>query len=106
VQANRHHVDCDCLFVPAAQPNVPASVEFCGKQISAARYMALLTFGAPKSEGMVVRHLCGNGHLSCVNPAHLAWGTPGDNTSDAVKHRALGDDATEHDKFNAVTPSR
>lgn len=105
VEANRHVKTAECVFVPGSAEGKPAAINRFGRNISAARYMALLTFGTPKSEGMVVRHLCGNGHLSCVNPAHLAWGSPGDNQSDANKHRALGDDATEHDKVNAVTPN-
>ncbi|NKX40333.1 hypothetical protein HGG71_02495, partial [Rhodobacteraceae bacterium R_SAG2] len=95
----------DCLFVPAAQKNVPSRLDFCGNSITAARYMCLLANGTPPTDGMVVRHLCGNGHLSCVNPAHLAWGTQGQNIADATKHRAIGDDATEHDRLNAVTPN-
>lgn len=91
----------ECIFVPAAQRGVPAAVEFCGKNISAARYACLIALGAPKSEGLVVRHHCGNGHLSCVNPDHLSWGTQGDNIADANRHRAAGDCA--QDKINAIT---
>lgn len=90
IEASRNHVGKDCLFVPGAHPGFPAKVVHCGRGIPAARYMCLLTHGTPKSEGMFARHLCGNGHLSCVNPAHVAWGTPGDNQSDANKHRAVG----------------
>lgn len=105
VERNREHTGNDCLFVPGADGCRPAQVKFCGRGISAARYMALLTYGTPKSEGMHVRHLCGNGHLSFVNPVHLAWGSPGDNQSDANKHRAIGPDATTQDKINAVCPN-
>lgn len=38
---------------------------------------------APDQEG---RHLCGNGHLGCLNPAHLAWGTHQENVDDMVGH--------------------
>lgn len=105
VESSRNIKTAECVLVPGCREGVPAAITRFGRNVSAARYMALLTYGTPKSEGMVVRHLCGNGHLSCVNPAHLAWGSPGDNQSDANKHRALGDDATEHDKVNAVTPN-
>lgn len=100
VEAHRGTKDKDCIFVPGAQKNVPASVEFLGKEISAARYMLLLSAGAPKSEGMLVRHLCGCGHLSCVNPNHLVWGTPGDNVADANKHQKAG--ANVQDRINAI----
>ena len=101
VEEHRAHMGADCLFVPGAMVGQPASVKFCGKNIAAARYMCLLTHGAPKVEGAVVRHKCGNGHLSCVNPAHVIWGMPGDNIGDANIHRAM-DGATVEDKCRAV----
>ncbi|GAB5431277.1 MAG: hypothetical protein EpisKO_06470 [Epibacterium sp.] len=105
VEANRYHQGAECVFVPGAQEGVPAAVSHCGRDLSAARYMCLLKKGTPPTDGMVVRHLCGNGHLSCINPAHLAWGTPGQNIADATRHRSIGEDATAHDKINAVTPN-
>lgn len=87
VEENRTFCGSGCLFVPGSQVDVPAKIEWLGSMISAARYMALLTYGAPKSEKMVVRHTCGNGHLSCVNPDHLCWGSQGENIADANKHR-------------------
>ena len=91
----------ECIFVPGAQPGVPAKLSWLGKTINAARYMCLLTHGAPKYEGAVARHTCGNGHLSCVNPGHIKWGDLGDNMSDAVHHRAAGKDVS--DRINATT---
>jgi hypothetical protein len=32
------------------------------------------------------RHLCGNGHLGCLNPSHLAWGTRPENEADKLLH--------------------
>lgn len=31
-------------------------------------------------------HSCGNGHLGCVNPSHLYWGTRKENVADAIAH--------------------
>lgn len=31
-------------------------------------------------------HKCGNGHLGCVNPRHLYWGTRSDNVRDSIAH--------------------
>jgi hypothetical protein len=101
VERHRDVKVAECVFVPHAVENRPASVKFCGRDISAARYMCLLTHGTPKSEGMYARHKCGNGHLSCVNPAHIVWGTPGDNMGDANIHRAM-EGATVEDKCAAV----
>lgn len=101
VDAHRHHSDEQCVCVPAAIEGVPARVKFLGKTIPASRYMCILTHGAPKYEGAVARHLCGNGHLSCVNPKHIVWGDGGDNQSDANRHRAVGDNT--QDRINSVT---
>lgn len=101
VEANRTKSAPDCVFVPYAQEGAPAQLEFCDKLISAARYMVLLTLGTPKYEGAVVRHLCGNGHLSCVNPAHLVWGDVSDNVSDQMRHKAAGGNI--QDRIHSVT---
>lgn len=95
VEANKSHKGCDCLYVPAAQKNVEAKITRFEKQMTAARYMLLLTQGTPPTDGLVCRHRCGNGHLSCVNPAHLCWGTPGDNVADANRHRKAGDNVQD-----------
>lgn len=99
VEANRHAKAAECIFVPKAVKGRPATVTFCGKAIAAARYMALLTFGAPRQTGAVVRHLCGNGHLSCINPKHLEWGSEANNIADAAKHRGC---ETVQDKIHAT----
>ena len=99
VEAHRGDDRHECIFVPYARKDSPAKVTFCGKTISAARYMALLTFGAPRQAGTVVRHLCGNGHLSCINPKHLEWGSEANNKADAAKHRGC---ETVQDKIHAA----
>lgn len=38
--------------------------------------------GEKPIEAQLVRHLCHKGHLGCVNPEHLAWGTYSENTFD------------------------
>ena len=37
-------------------------------------------------DGKIVRHLCGNGHLACWNPNHLAVGSVHDNAMDMCRH--------------------
>lgn len=99
VEEHRHYSGAECVFVPYAIKGRPATVDFHGRNISAARYMALLTLGTPKELKHVVRHACGNGHLSCVNPAHLLWGTQAENRSDAAKHRHA---KSEQEKINVL----
>lgn len=36
-----------------------------------------------------VAHSCGNGHIGCVNPAHIRWATRRENTLDKVGHGSL-----------------
>jgi hypothetical protein len=93
----------DCIFVPGAINGRPKTVRFLGRTISAARYMALLTLGAPRHDDAVVRHLCGNGHLSCVNPDHLEWGSAADNIGDMSKHRGRN---TAQERIFAISEKR
>lgn len=51
-----------------------------------ARAMCKLVYGNNEYEKPVVRHLCGNGHLLCVNPKHLKWGSNSENQLDRIKH--------------------
>jgi hypothetical protein len=48
--------------------------------------------GFPRPAGMGALHSCDNPW--CINPAHLRWGTQGDNASDAIErgrlHRPIG----------------
>lgn len=50
------------------------------------------TYGPPPSDKHEAAHLCGNGHLGCVNPRHLAWKTSKENKADQLIHgtRMLG----------------
>lgn len=42
--------------------------------------------GPPPTPGHGSAHTCGNGHLGCVNPKHLAWKTQAENLMDCAKH--------------------
>lgn len=99
VERMRNAKSAECIFVPNTIKGRPAKIVYCDRPMTAARYMALLTFGTPRHNDAVVRHLCGNGHLSCVNPAHLEWGSDADNRTDAGKHRGC---ETAQDKIHAA----
>lgn len=76
-----------CLLFPNAHSGERAQVNFNGAYMDAARAMCILAHGAAPETGMIARHLCGNGHMSCVNPAHLVWGDQEQNVRDYELHR-------------------
>lgn len=79
------HKGNDCLFWPYAKNNAGyGHLTFLGKPILAHR-MVLASWRTCPAPKMVAAHLCGNGHLSCINPQHLAWATQREN----AMHRAF-----------------
>lgn len=61
-------------------------VNISGQTMGAHVYIAKKYIGERPSKKHEVCHTCGNGHLGCVNPKHLYWGTRYDNVRDAMKH--------------------
>jgi hypothetical protein len=53
--------------------------------------------GPPPVPEYYARHICGNGHLGCVNPGHLEWGSAQDNQDDELKlgRRKYGEETTK-----------
>jgi len=67
------------------------------------------------SAGLVLRHICGNGDLPCVNPAHLRVGTQHDNNretaamgrrTDQQLDRALAELAQRNEEMDAIRRER
>jgi hypothetical protein len=85
VNALRSATD-DCVFMPFANFRTASRVYFNGGSDFAARVMCRKAHGEPSHPDFVARHLCGNGHMSCVNPRHLAWGTQEQNALDKEIH--------------------
>lgn len=84
------HVDYDkddCLIWPYARRfmGYGAIIMGDGRFTSPHREMCIIHNGPPPPE-MVARHMCGNGHLGCVTPKHLRWGTTQENADDMVEH--------------------
>lgn len=81
------HVDEDCLFWPFARNGHGyGQISHEGKTGPVHRYVCRLVNGEPPSPRHLAAHNCGNGHLGCVNPKHLRWATPKQNTADMVVH--------------------
>lgn len=47
-------------------------------------HLVLLSFGKPRPEGYVMRHLNGDGEFNFIH--NLTWGTQADNIADAMRH--------------------
>lgn len=87
----KDHVKADfdeCLYFPFTRPHRHATIRLNGKTLSASRYMCMMAHGKPPTPQHMARHICGQGHLACVNPNHLRWGTAADNSRDMHLHTA------------------
>jgi hypothetical protein len=60
-----------------------------GTTIGAHVHVATLAHGPKPSAEHECCHSCGNGHLGCVNPRHLYWGTRSDNVQDMIRHGTI-----------------
>ena len=81
--------DCgdECVVWPFARnPSGYGSVQFNGRQMIASRACCIIHNGPPKNETMQAAHSCGNGSNGCVNPKHLRWATPLENTREKHAH--------------------
>lgn len=86
--ANKSFDGDECLFFPSMLVHRQERLKYNYRTMSAARAMLLMTQGLPPEDKPYATHICGNGHLSCVNPKHLRWGSPADNAQDAIVHNA------------------
>lgn len=92
IEANKNYTGDECLIWPFGSAgfrlggNGYGQVRYKGKKMTAHLLMCILTHGEKPFEGAVVRHSCGKGHLGCVAPKHLSWGTNFDNAADKIVH--------------------
>lgn len=75
----------NCIIWPYTRTwNGYGQISFNGRREVASRLVCELVNG--KSDKLVCMHLCGKGHLGCVNPRHLEWGTYKQNAEMAIEH--------------------
>lgn len=87
-----HHEGDKCLTWPYARHSNGEAAIGDRRSRQAARLMCILVHGDPPFAGAQAAHGCGKGHLACVNPKHLRWASPKENTADQLIHgtRPLG----------------
>lgn len=85
------HLDStDCVFWPfAAGSDGYGQVRFNGRMWRPSRLICVWAHGEPASLTDQAGHSCGNGHLGCVNPQHLSWRSPQENTEDKRAHGTI-----------------
>lgn len=81
----------ECIIWPFGKhvDGYPSEVVYQGESIRAHRAMLIMASNHQPESEQVVRHKCGKGHKACINPNHLEWGTPKQNTNDRIKHGTM-----------------
>lgn len=80
----------DCLIWPYAKGTTGyALMQLGGRCQTVSRVVCLEVNGPPPAPEYESAHSCGNGHLACVTPSHVAWKTPKDNCADRVTHGTM-----------------
>lgn len=97
LEANVGHQSDECLAWPFSRERTGygTKVWFGGRGVPPHRVMCVLAHG-PSPEGKThAAHNCGKGHFGCVNPRHIEWKTPKENTADKFIHGtiALGEES-------------
>jgi hypothetical protein len=76
----------ECLIWPYNTARGYGYSHIDGKYASVSRHMCIQRNGPPPTDKHESAHVCGNGHLGCVNPAHLEWKTSLENKVDQLRH--------------------
>ena len=82
-----NHEGDDCLPWPYSKHESGyGQATYMGKKITANRLMCMLAHGNPPTSEHQASHSCGKGHEGCVNPKHLRWATPLENSREKKIH--------------------
>lgn len=85
LRANVGYIGNDCLIWPYCCNDRGYGLAVVdGVQAHASRWMCRLAHGEPPSPTHEAAHSCGN--PPCVNPNHLRWKTPKENSDDKTVH--------------------
>ena len=83
IENHADHTGQDCLIWPFARfPDGRAHMR-SGKP---SRIMCERAHGSAPSEKHQAAHSCGQAYAGCVNPTHLRWATPKENSADKEEH--------------------
>ena len=76
-----------CWPWTGAQVRGRGTIDYYGRMLLAPRLAKVIADRAWPHDGLQACHSCDN--PNCVNPAHIWWGTGGDNTRDAARKGRL-----------------
>jgi len=87
LNSHKNYEGNECLIWPwSRNENGYGSTKYLGKMMVSSRAMCILVHGNPPDDKPITRHLCGKGHLGCVNPNHLEWSDNSTNQLDRIEH--------------------
>jgi len=97
--AHVDHDGDDCLIWPYARTGGGkgyAAVVIDKRTKGAHRIMCGLAHDDAPSKDHQAAHSCGRGHEGCVNPGHLSWKTPKENSDDKYVHGTMVRGEVQH----------